>query len=237
MENIPAQPKIQGNLDTNFLKLVGAAAMLCDHIGLAFFPQIQILRLIGRIAFPLFAYCLVIGSVYTHDIRRYMIRLGIFALISQPFYALFIHPNPAVFLSNLVDLNIFFTLLTGLATIYALQTQNWLLFLLLMTAACLCPLDYGIYGVGLILLFYLLRSRKSWSALIATLYLAADFFTGGLPLTGTRLGLQGFAVLALPLIYCKTAVHPKIHRYFLYFFYPAHLFLLYLLGLLLHTTG
>ena len=78
--------KLRTNLDTDLLKLVAIAAMLLDHIGGAFFPETPIFRWIGRLAFPLFCYCMTVGLLYTHDIRRYLGRLAIFAVVSQPFW-------------------------------------------------------------------------------------------------------------------------------------------------------
>ena len=80
--------KLRTNLDTDLLKLVAIAAMLLDHIGGAFFPETPIFRWIGRLAFPLFCYCMTVGLLYTHDIRRYLGRLAIFAVVSQPFWIL-----------------------------------------------------------------------------------------------------------------------------------------------------
>ena len=48
---------------------------LIDHIGGAFFPEVGVFRWIGRLAFPIFCYCLTVGLMYTHDIRRYLGRL------------------------------------------------------------------------------------------------------------------------------------------------------------------
>ena len=84
----PQERKLRTNLDTDLLKLVAIAAMLLDHIGGAFFPETPIFRWIGRLAFPLFCYCLTVGLLYTHDIRRYLGRLAIFAVVSQPFWIL-----------------------------------------------------------------------------------------------------------------------------------------------------
>ena len=76
--------KLRTNLDTDLLKLVAIAAMLLDHIGGAFFPETPIFRWIGRLAFPLFCYCMTVGLLYTHDIRRYLGRLAIFAWCPSP---------------------------------------------------------------------------------------------------------------------------------------------------------
>ncbi|MFR3921893.1 MAG: TraX family protein [Dysosmobacter welbionis] len=78
-------PRLKTNLDTDLLKLIAIAAMLIDHIGGAFFPEVGVFRWIGRLAFPIFCYCLTVGLLYTHDVRKYLTRLGIFALVSQPF--------------------------------------------------------------------------------------------------------------------------------------------------------
>ncbi len=86
------QAKLKTNLDTNLLKLIAICSMLLDHVGSVFFPQIPLFRWIGRLAFPIFCYCLTVGLLYTHDVRKYLTRLGIFALVSQPFYILAFHP-------------------------------------------------------------------------------------------------------------------------------------------------
>ena len=74
-------PRLKTNLDTDLLKLIAIAAMLIDHIGGAFFPEVGVFRWIGRLAFPIFCYCMTVGLLYTRDIKRYLGRLGLFALI------------------------------------------------------------------------------------------------------------------------------------------------------------
>lgn len=86
-------PRLQTNLDTDLLKLIAIVSMLIDHIGGAFFPTVGMFRWIGRLAFPIFCYCLTVGLLYTHDIKRYLGRLALFAVISQPFYVLATHPH------------------------------------------------------------------------------------------------------------------------------------------------
>ena len=75
------------NRDTNLLKLVAMITMLCDHAGKMLFPQYRIMRIIGRIAFPIYCYCIAAGCVYTRNPLNYLKRIVLLALISQPIYA------------------------------------------------------------------------------------------------------------------------------------------------------
>lgn len=108
--------RLQTNLDTDFLKLIAIVSMLIDHIGSVFFPEVRVLRWIGRLAFPIFCYCMTVGLLYTHDIKKYLFRLGIFALISQPCYIFAFHPYD--FWSQFTNWNIFFTLFLSLLAMY-----------------------------------------------------------------------------------------------------------------------
>ena len=77
-----ASTEVALNRDTNLLKLVAMLAMLCDHAGKILFPQYHVMRIIGRFAFPVYAYCLAVGCVYTRNPLKYLKRLVLAALIS-----------------------------------------------------------------------------------------------------------------------------------------------------------
>ena len=82
------QRVIDGNHDTTLLKVIAGICMVIDHIGARLFPRIMELRIIGRIAFPLYVWCLVVGACYTRSAWKYALRLLLAGLISQPFYML-----------------------------------------------------------------------------------------------------------------------------------------------------
>ena len=70
-------------INTFTLKCIAIISMLIDHIGMVLFPEQLIFRMIGRLAFPIFAYVLVEGFFYTKNINKYLLRLGVFAIVSE----------------------------------------------------------------------------------------------------------------------------------------------------------
>ncbi len=200
-----------------FLKWVAIATMTVDHIGLVLYPQYTVLRYVGRLAFPLFAYLLVLGVESTRNLRGYFNRLVLFAFVSQIPFALANGVQPWE------KLNIFFTLALGLVTVYLMDRNSPLIFVPL--AASFLPIDYGVYGTATVLFFYLLK--KDWRvgaglfALVnAVLYVIEPNY-------------QPLALLALPLILLHNSgrlnlggggrAHPVFRKYFFYIYYPLHL--------------
>ena len=73
------------------LKIIACVCMFCDHFGDAVFGITTFLNFIGRISFPIFCFQIVQGYIHTHDVKKYITRLGLFALISQIPFMLFYH--------------------------------------------------------------------------------------------------------------------------------------------------
>lgn len=213
MEKEVLPQKIKFNLNTDFLKLIAAVTMFIDHIGAVLFPDILMFRIIGRISFPLFAYCLVVGFLYTSNIKKYALRLLIFGIISQPIHVF-------TFDVSWAQLNILPTLLMGLILLYCLREKKWFIFILLIVSVFFINFNYGIEGILLIILFYVFRNH-TFAALISTsLLLIKPLFYGH---------IQGFAVFCIPFIFFHTNVKVKLNKYFYYLFYPLHLLLLLIL--------
>ena len=142
-------PKLRTNLDTNFLKLFAILTMVVDHVGTVFFPQHPEFRWVGRLAFPIFCYCLL------------------FAVVSQPFFALAFHPHN--FWEELTSWNIFVTLFFSLLAIYGVKERKWWWFLLGVLAINVLNADYANTGVILTLIFYLCRNKPWLGALLYVL--------------------------------------------------------------------
>ncbi len=229
---------LKTNLDTNLLKLIAIISMVVDHVGHVFFPQYPVFRWVGRIAFPIFCYCMTVGMLYTHDIKKYLKRLAIFAVISQPFYILAFQPH--AFVENILLLNIFFTLLLSLWAVWGFKEKKWWIFILGIILLTMFNCDYSLTGIILMLIFYLCRNRPVLGAFIYALTYIPALFNGymedplALVIGQNAIGFEIFSLLAIPLIYLKTSSNIKISKWFFYAFYPLHLFVIFVVRTMLH---
>lgn len=216
------------------IKLIAVICMAVDHVGLFFYPDILILRVIGRLSFPLFAWLIVNGIEYSKDKKAYFIRLFVFALLSQiPYILAFGEINPSFW-----QLNIFFTLSFGFLGVSVIQyIKNKFisvsLLLLILLSAYFLQVSYSFGGVLSILGFYFYRNNYlkmfiSQFLIYSLCYTIPAFFT---PVNGSNLVaiVQPLGVVAVCFIsqYNKQE-GPKL-KYFFYLFYPLHLLIIYLL--------
>ena len=210
-------------INTFTLKWIALLAMLCDHIGHALFPDLMILRIIGRISFPIFAYVLVEGFCYTRDVKKYMTRLGVMAILSEIPFDLMASQKVLEFGHQ----NVFFTLFLGILMLYLMsRTVNPLLQfayagIAMMTAEFL-KTDYRYYGILIILWFYYWRSNKWVKYLgVAAIMLLFKGWTGC------------FTAMALvPIALHNGRRGPKL-KWFFYIFYPLHALVIGLLSLII----
>ena len=209
----------------NTLKIIAAIAMLIDHVGLMFFPENALFRIIGRLAFPIFAFMIAEGCKYTRSRLRYFLQLFGLALGCQIVYFI---ADGSMYLSVL------FTFSLAVLTIFALQyckakptALPLLLFIATVVAVYvlnqLLDIDYGFFGCMLPVFAAAFHSTRFDKPLLNILMLAL-----GLLLLWISLGgLQLYALAAVPLLLCYSGRRGKIKmKYFFYIFYPAHLALL-----------
>lgn len=218
------------------LKLIGILSMICDHSSNIFIENFSYLNLIGRIAFPIFAFQLVIGYTNTKNIKKYVIRLLIFACISQIPFMLFLSTYTDNFL-----LNIFFTFLTGILAIHVynkLKSKKFgilttILFLLLICIiAEIIKVDYGAFGILLIFIFYLFKNNKvlmcfSFYILCFIRYLIYTMITPALNFYYLMINICTFLAIFFILLY--NGKPGKKIKYFFYIFYPLHLIIFYII--------
>ena len=68
------------------LKLIAAVTMFIDHAGLLLFPDLEFMRILGRLAFPIFAFFIGEGCRYTSSKLKYFLRVSILGILCQAVY-------------------------------------------------------------------------------------------------------------------------------------------------------
>ena len=216
---------MKNGLTGNGLKLIAAASMLLDHAGLLLFPQIPLLRILGRLAYPIFAYMIAEGCRYTRSKPRYFLMLfGLGAACQLVYY----------FFSGDTYLNILLTFSVSVLLIYALQASHsgkhtflWsAVFAAGVVAAIgldtVLTMDYGFWGMmtPVLVSFAHVRKFPRWAEVV--------LLGMGLLLLGSTYGAQQYyALLSLPLLLCYSGRRGKGDlKYFFYIFYPVHLMIL-----------
>ncbi|MBS5430272.1 MAG: hypothetical protein KHX75_04195 [Lachnospiraceae bacterium] len=204
-------------LDSFQLKCIAIVSMALDHTGAVLYPSQIWLRCLGRIAFPIFCFLIVEGFFHTHDVRWYMGRLGVFALISEIPYDLAFRGVPLEYAHQ----NVFFTLLIGIGMMVLLErNREWpvkaVILLLAMWLAVLIRSDYNFRGVLLIFVFYIFHESR-WLAVTAGGFW--NFLYQGV--------IQKYGVLSVLPLALYNGERGRKMKYFFYIFYPAHLLLLY----------
>lgn len=238
---------------TDMLKITAMITMLIDHIGAGILEYLvkstdlsleikstlldidQILRLIGRISFPLFCFLLVQGFLHTRSRLKYAGSLLFFALLSEfPFDFM---------LSGTLDftsLNVMFTLLIGLLTLWGIEKARSNIFLSIpialigMVTAAFLDTDYSWMGILLIVSLYLLRENPLLQCTVSLVL----FFTASIvryiglyeslsQAFFSQLSSKYTLVFSFWMIYhCNGRRYLKKGKYLFYLFYPAHLLLL-----------
>lgn len=225
-------PLFRPGLTGNQLKIIALITMTIDHVGLQLLPGIPVLRIIGRLAFPIFAYMIAEGCQYTRNRKQYLLSMAALAAVCQLVY---LFAMGSLYMSVLVS----FSLAIGL--IYAMDYGRehggaaWMVPLCVLTGIFLLSevlprllpgtdygIDYGLWGILLPVLVYLSRDKTS-KLLMATLALCMIAMASG--------PAQWYALLSLPLLALYNGKRGKRKmKYLFYVYYPAHLVVIHLLS-------
>lgn len=233
------------------LHIMAMAFMLCDHLWGTIVPGNDWLTCIGRIAFPIFAFMIVEGYFHTSNLKKYVKRLLIFAVISEIPFNLALGSR----LIYPIHQNVLWSFLISIGLIHwnekVKEKAIWKRVLVAVSSiliayvvGILTFVDFYHAGILTVLTFYFFRQRKWWSYVgqFVCLYYINMEVLGGfmyeIPMFGSTFYLmrQGFALLALIPIWLykgKKGYHSKTMQYVNYWFYPAHLLILGLLKMVM----
>ena len=234
-----------GIFSNNVLKIIACIAMLIDHMGLILFPKVLVLRFIGRIAFPIFAFLLAEGCFYTKNKLRHFLVLTGFAIIMQVVlfiatgmtaFSIFMHFSIAVGICHLIDLTdkcfrkkqiilavgfILIILFLLVGVVYVDNTTSYL------------RSNYGMYAIFIPVVMYLVRKYIKKFHLFVNVFLICL----------SMVVMHYFYPYALYQLYgCFAAVIVLLYngkkgkfnlKYLFYIFYPLHMVVLYGIAMIL----
>lgn len=209
------------------IKILAGILMLIDHIGLLFFPQMELPRLIGRLSMPMYAYCVAKGIMHTRNVNRYFARVLAIACISQVIYG--------VTVGSFAELNICFTWAGAILFAWNIKrdtsrTNKIIWGGAIVLIILLLPFEYGIYGLAYSLWYLWINTRKETNMMTVyvswgILHLVYIVFHGG---SGA---VQLFTLPSVALIDMLKAYDNSFmeiqKKNMVKYFYPLHLLILF----------
>lgn len=228
-------------LNSNHLKIIAIIAMTIDHIADLLYPGMpnifisNIMHIIGRLTAPIMFFFICEGYHYTKDVKKYISRLFIFALISHFAYCFAFGINFIPFSTGNIfnQTSIMWTLAWAVVALHIVHGKNnlkewqkWLLIILinLITFSS----DFSSIAVMAILFMYDRRgnlksqmiSMMAWLSLYALIsYLFVSKTYGLIAMT---------AILVYPLLKNYNGQRGKVKwlKWFFYLYYPLHLIII-----------
>ena len=216
----------------NQFKAIAAVSMLLDHIGVGIFPEYSIFRILGRIAFPAFAYALYEGSHYTSNKIKYFCRVFILGILCMLVYYIYTHE---IYGNVLITFSMSLLILYGIRYLKENMRQSickcltGMIFVsvVLLFAFVICSavyIDYGFAGVLLPCFAEIFHGKQYNSELLSIV----GFSAGILLLAVNYGGVQYYSLLTIPLLFLvdHNRYEKNSYKYFFYVFYPLHLVLI-----------
>ncbi len=208
-------PPVAGNTATGLLKLIALVFMFIDHSGKVLCANNQDMRLLGRIAFPIYLWCMIVGLERTRSVPRYLLRILLVGFFSQPLYVLALNNQGqvGVLIRQLIaplaegftfaglwqvivaffftKPNIFLTLFIGLAALWGIREKKWLSQIwapaTAIALATVLGVDYGWKGVVLMIMMYAVRHSRAGIAAVMTAFFM--YWGTGYKLTTSLFGI------------------------------------------------
>jgi len=224
-------------LTNNQLKIIAMVSMLFDHVGKELLPQYPFLQIIGRLAFPIFAYMIAEGCFYTKNKIKYFLTIFILGTGCQIVYMV---AEQSFYQNVLITFSLSIALIFSLENFRAKKEKisGIILFFTVVIVVALTialpvfleeygfQVDYGIYGVLLpVAVFYGKGKERKLVYTTGVLALLAHSFGGG---------IQWFSLLSVPILALYNQKRGKYNiKPLFYIFYPAHLVVIYFISLVL----
>lgn len=222
-------------LTNNQLKIIAMVSMCLDHVGVQLLPQVLWLRMVGRLAFPIFAYMIAEGCRYTQNRMRYLLQLAILGIGCQTVFFIAARDwYQGILITFTLSVSVIFSidaflkrrntprllLMTGvvLSTIFLSVAAP-----ILFKESGFC-VDYDFLGVFLPVGVYFARNKPEKLLVLSSVMII---------MCATSAPIQWVSMLAVPLLllYNGTRGRAKM-KYVFYVFYPVHLVIIFLIGMI-----
>ena len=227
----------KGFLSGNMLKIIGAIFMLIDHIGM-FLPEYRILRIIGRLSFPIFAFKIAEGARYTKNKTKYFLLIFLLGVLCQIVTYIY---NKSLYMCILITFSISIILIFAYERLkkhvcdksvpHAEKVRWIMLFSVLVLGVYFInnhvQIDYGFWGCMLPLVISLPNGIEGLDTLRTRIIM---LFLGLVPVCASLNGIQWYSLLSVFILMMYSGERGKYKmKYFFYVFYPVHLALLQLI--------
>ena len=238
------------SLNGNILKIIAALSMLVDHIGLILFPGNIIFRIIGRIAFPIFAFMISEGCNHTRNKLKYFLSIFILSLLCQCAYFVF---EQTLYMGVLVTFSL------SILVIYSLDYFKEMLYnnhcsvistvlsaVLFLTSVLTVyvlnvyfDIDYGFWGCMMPVFASAFRNTRNTSFMFFNKLdkniVRVLVFSVAILVVSVKLGgIQAYSLLSVPFLMLYSGKRGKYKmKWFFYVFYPLHLLVLHLINVLM----
>lgn len=238
-------------LSTNILKIIACVSMFCDHMGLLIFPSVTFLRIIGRLAYPLFAFALAEGCHYTKNRLKHFLLIFGMAVIIQLVYILAMKDySLSIFMAFSISVILIYLYdYIEKMTVKIINSEEtkvkdiiiWVLvilsFLTIITGTFLFDTftpylapSFGYQGVLIPVIVYIVIKLTNRKLLIGVIAMAVLIIVSAI-LRKEYYNL--FQLLAVPLLLMYNDTRGKYNlKYFFYIFYPLHILLLYVISII-----
>lgn len=240
-------------LNINTLKIIGLISMLFDHIGVFLFPNIFLFRLIGRIAYPIFAFALVEGCFYTKNRLKHFLVIFIMAILIQVAYLIAMKDYSLsifmIFSFSIILIYLFDFIYDKTIEIYNEENENknksilmWILavFLFILLIGSVVMLDimtpyvapsYGYHGVLIPVIIYIIMRLNNHKLYVS--YVALAILLIFLALMRHEY-YNFYTLLVIPFLLLYNGSRGKYNlKYLFYVFYPVHILIIYGISLLI----
>ncbi len=228
-------------MNSYFLKIFALIFMTIDHIGAV--SNIFEYRVVGRVSFPIFAFLLAESLTYTRNKGKFIIRLFIFAIITEVFFNLFI--NSTIEYIDIRDINsyfnsdyqnVMFTFFFSAVLIYIYELglnklRNIIFLILTIAIGIMFNSDYGAIGIALPFAFYIVKGDKLKSFIIVLFFSYYLYNSNIFLFLGAMVSFFFIVGYKREFITFKNKYIKNINKWFFYIYYPLHMLVLAMLGI------